>query len=136
MQWSDDAHAGFSRTDNKPWLPVSNDYKNVNVAAQQDDTNSMLALYRRLLALRRESTALTAGSYRTIRAENGVLIYAREDPDQRMLVALNLTRNARTVALSGRVRLSTRLDRQDERASDKLRLRSNEGAIVEADPSA
>ena len=37
-----------------PWLPVAEDYAaSVNVAAQRDDPRSMLALVRRLLALRR-----------------------------------------------------------------------------------
>jgi alpha-glucosidase len=135
MQWSAETHAGFCRPDAEPWLPISAEYERVNVAAQQNETDSMLTLYRRLLALRRKSLALTAGSYRTIRAGNGVFLYAREHADERMIIALNLTRTARTVALSGRTRLSTRLDREDESAIDSLRLRPNEGAILEADPN-
>ena len=136
MQWSAEAHAGFCPPDTEPWLPVSAGYKHLNVAGQQNDTDGMLTLYRRLLALRRESVALTAGSYETIRADDGILAYARMSGSQRMLVALNLTGTPRTVALSGRVRLSTQLDRQSESANGVLRLRSNEGAVLEPERSA
>jgi alpha-glucosidase len=131
MQWNADAHAGFCPPDAKPWLPVSADYQQVNVAAQDNDKDSMLTLYRRLLALRRENIGLTAGSYQTIQADNGVLTYARQGGDQQMLVALNLTGNTKTVALTGRVRLSTRLDREEENVSGRLHLRPNEGAVLD-----
>ena len=53
MRWDAGPHAGFSTAE--PWLPVG---EGAAVAAQRDDPRSMLTLYRRLLALRRESDDL------------------------------------------------------------------------------
>ncbi|HSH05764.1 MAG TPA: alpha-amylase family glycosyl hydrolase, partial [Anaerolineae bacterium] len=61
MQWSAEAGAGF--TTGKPWLPLSADYEQRNVAVQSEDEGSILNLYRRLLWLRRERAALNRGDY-------------------------------------------------------------------------
>jgi len=70
-------HAGFCPPDAQPWLPVAEDHHRVNVTAEQHDPRSVLALYRRLLALRRGNHALTGGAYRTVRAA-GVMAHLRE----------------------------------------------------------
>ena len=51
MQWSADPGAGFS--DGEPWLPIVDSARR-NVEAQRDDPDSVLSLYRRLIAARRE----------------------------------------------------------------------------------
>ena len=61
MQWSDGANAGF--TTGKPWLPIGPNFKTHNVATETADPNSILSLYRRMIALRRDETALREGKY-------------------------------------------------------------------------
>jgi alpha-glucosidase len=70
MQW--DADGAF--TDGRPWLPFAPDHATVNVAAQRDDPDSLLQLYRRLLAARR---AFADAPYRTLSVRENVLTYAR-----------------------------------------------------------
>jgi alpha-glucosidase len=127
MQWSAAPHAGF--TTGRPWLPVSSRHATVNVAAQRDDPRSMLALYSRLLALRRAEPALQVGSFQLLETTGEVLAYLREG---RFLVALNLGDEPQRVPLvrGGAVALSTHLDRADERVGNPLDLRPNEGLIV------
>jgi len=156
MQWSDRPHAGFCPPGAHPWLPVAEDFALVNVAAQRRDPASTLNLHRRLLALRRATPALVHGGYRTVRADAGVYVYLREGDGRggavesgtggpggggpgggRMLIALNLTGAPRQVELDavmrpgGLLRLSTMLDREDERVGAELRLRADEGVIVD-----
>ena len=47
VQWSDARNAGFSTAE--PWFPVNDNYHQVNVQAQEEDENSLLNFYRRLL---------------------------------------------------------------------------------------
>ncbi|WP_394938460.1 glycoside hydrolase family 13 protein [Psychromicrobium sp. YIM B11713] len=57
LPWTTDPEtAGFSPTGTtaRPWLPQPTDWAGRSVAAQQDDPDSTLSLYRRILALRRE----------------------------------------------------------------------------------
>jgi alpha-glucosidase len=84
MQW--DASGSFT-TAREPWLPFASDHERVNVEAQRDDPDSLLSLYRRLLALRRTEPDLLDGAYRTISTDDGVLRFAR---GEHVEVAINL----------------------------------------------
>ena len=134
MQWDATPTVGFSTA--APWLPVGKDRRTANVARQRSEPRSMLALYRQLLALRRRSAALHGGSYRTVRAPDGVWAYVREGDGERWLVTLNFRSRSRRVDLSRVSReavlaLSTGLDRErgvvDLRA---LRLGPDEGLLL------
>ena len=64
MRWDGTDCAGF--TNGTPWLPVANDYRTNNVAAERGDPTSMLTLHRRLLASRR-----ARADRRLVRAREG-----------------------------------------------------------------
>lgn len=61
MQWSPEANAGFSGVN--PWLPVNDDYGQVNVAGKMQNPNSLWAVYRWLISYRHSSPALREGNY-------------------------------------------------------------------------
>jgi oligo-1,6-glucosidase/alpha-glucosidase len=88
MPWNTSANAGF--TNGGPWLPINDDWTTRNVAAQSADPASMLTLYRRLLALRQSTPALSIGNYSAAIGDRNVLAYERCHNSQRLLVALNL----------------------------------------------
>ncbi|WP_307700217.1 alpha-amylase family glycosyl hydrolase [Variovorax paradoxus] len=89
MQWSARENAGF--TTGTPWLRLAADWPTNNVEAQSRDAGSMLALYRRLIALRRAEPALNRGSHEALEAEaeGEVLAYARNWEGRRLVVLLN-----------------------------------------------
>jgi alpha-glucosidase len=87
MQWSADAQAGF--TTGTPWLRLAADWRTHNVEAQSRDTGSMLALHRRLIALRRAQPALNRGDHEALDAGDEVLAFARNHEGQRLVVLLN-----------------------------------------------
>ena len=137
MQWDDTPHAGFSPVE--PWLPVGDDYLGRNVTAQIGDPRSLLSLYVRLLAIRRAEAALNVGRYDAVYSDDHTFAYLRSAGDRRFLVALNLTGEPRTIPVTpttaepaaGRLVLSTKLDREDERVTGEIALRANEGILVE-----
>lgn len=51
IQWNAEKNAGF--TQGTPWLMVNPNYTEINVAAQEQDANSVLAFYKELIALRK-----------------------------------------------------------------------------------
>ena len=97
MPWNDSAHAGFSTVD--PWLPLSDDCHTRNVLAQNDEPNSLLALYRSLLSLRRSHAALAIGDFALIDSAGDVLAYERKHDDERLLIALNLSNQSQPLTL-------------------------------------
>jgi len=130
MQWSAAPNAGF--TTGTPWLPVAADYRETNVETQRCDPESMLALHRRLLALRRAEPALSIGSWAPLDAEGDVLAYVREHEGSRFLVALNLGPSPASLEFdgAGEVALSTSIDRKDVPVRGHVELRGDEGVVV------
>ena len=49
VQWSDEENAGF--TTGTPWLPVNENYKEINVEREERDPDSLLNFYRKAIAL-------------------------------------------------------------------------------------
>jgi alpha-glucosidase len=132
MQWNAQPYAGFS--DVEPWLPVSDDYQVVNVEAEDADPQSLLRLYRQLLGLRRSHPALSIGDYQAVAMTGDLLAYVRHTGNERFLVALNLGEGAyslslKSLGMSGRLVLSTHLDREHEARTDEVSIRGNEGVI-------
>lgn len=139
MQWDGSANAGFSSA--APWLPVSDDYSVVNVQAEDSDPESILTLYRRLLALRRSHAALSVGSYEPVATTGDLLAYIRATENERFFVALNFGEDPYELSLealtgAGLMVLSTYLDREDEAPVRSVGLQANEGVIVRLDGTA
>ncbi len=68
MQWTAERHAGF--TSGTPWLPVNENYRTLNAAAEEKDADSVLHFYRHLAKLRETIPALLDGVYEELLEEN------------------------------------------------------------------
>ncbi|RXG92635.1 alpha-amylase family glycosyl hydrolase [Bradyrhizobium zhanjiangense] len=131
MRWDDSESGGFST--GSPWLPLGPGDA-PNVAQQRRDEHSILALFRALIALRREHACLREGSHAPLRSQNDVLAFKRVTDAGEVLVALNIAAEPRRWHWHGRGRLlmSTHLDRPREPLPDaSILLRGNEGVIIE-----
>ena len=103
MQWNSGLNAGFS-TDNsvKPWLRISDNYKNVNVELEREQPESLLNLYKKLILLRKENIALQEGIFKFIEIgdnSRGCIAYQRLHQDQNLSIYLNLSKKERYVDL-------------------------------------
>ncbi|MGV8026338.1 MAG: alpha-amylase family glycosyl hydrolase [Anaerolineaceae bacterium] len=133
MQWTDDFYAGFSSVE--PWLPLSKNFQNKNVQVEANDPTSMLALYRNLIHLRKQSPILQSGSYLPVEVEApDCFVFERRQAGEHYLVALNISEKATRVHLpdfsKGKILLSTYLDGSNHDVTDDLELRENEGVII------
>ena len=133
MQWSGTApNAGF--TTGTPWLRLGGDWEHRNVESQAGDPASMLALYRRLIALRRREPALHEGTHEPLEAGTDVMAYARSAGTRRLIVLLNFSTSEKPISTdlvpAGAVVLaSTHADRSGTVAG-ALILEPLEGVIV------
>ena len=75
IPWDDGPGHGWP---GRPWLPWPPAPGHRNVATLAADERSILHLYRRLLACRRASPALHAGTWRLLDGPPGILAYERE----------------------------------------------------------
>jgi len=130
MQWEPVPGAGF--TTGEPWLPIG-DASTRSVAAQRGDRDSLLNLYRELLALRRAHASLREGSFRRLEAPPDVLAYERRAGDERALVALSFASEPRELRFEDaplRRALSTDPGRALPERAGGLRLGPSEGLLL------
>jgi alpha-glucosidase len=90
MQWNTQTNAGFSKA--KPWLPVPPSYKTHNVSTESKDPNSVLSMYKKVLALRHTNEALVEGNYVALNEDDAnIMSYLRTYKGKAVLVALNMS---------------------------------------------
>ena len=101
VQWSDSDNAGF--TTGTPWLKVNSNYKDINVQNQENDTDSVLNYYRKLVATRKSpeyKEVFTYGVFEPAYEDTEyVMAYYRVSDNQRILVAANFGKDAKTIEL-------------------------------------
>jgi alpha-glucosidase len=102
MQWdATPPQAGFS-TSATTWLPVASNYKTVNVQTELADPNSILNWYKKLIAMRREMSALRDGGMVMVDTMNStVLSYVRTPltGQNAVVVSLNMTAQPQKISL-------------------------------------
>jgi alpha-glucosidase len=111
MPWAGDAAPFEFTTGAEPaWLPVPEGWRDRTIAAQQVDEESMLALYRAALRIRRRHPALGAGAMTWLPSPANTLAFQRE-PGFVCVVNLNnrpitYPRDQRVLCASGPLRPS------------------------------
>ena len=99
LQWSADPMAGFTTAD-RAWLPIADDYPEVNVEVQKRDEDSFLRLYQTLLRLRNDHEVFTHGAYNQVPDDNAdVLVFERVDTHERFYTVLNFSDTQTSVRL-------------------------------------
>jgi len=90
VQWSADKNAGF--TSGTPWFYINENYKEINVADQEADPNSVLNFYRYAIKLRKELSSVKNGNYEEYgKLSSSFYTYSREDDKEKLLVVCSFT---------------------------------------------
>lgn len=98
MQWDATENAGF--TVGKPWKRVNDNYKEINVATQNDDPNSILNHFRKMSEVRKNNPVLVYGKYEILQKEHPeIYAFTRTLGDNKCLVLLNFTKEEASISL-------------------------------------
>ncbi len=104
VQWDDTENAGF--TSGTPWLKVNPNYKEINVKKQMADEDSVLAYYKKLLALRKSKDwkeVFTYGNFTPLfENEANIFAYKRTLNDKSVIVIANFGEQEKTLSLNQR----------------------------------
>ena len=100
VQWDDGVNAGF--TTGEPWLKVNPNYKQINVQAQVNDEDSVLAFYKKLTRLRKseeyKETIVYGQLIPYLEEEKNLIAYYRKG-EKTLLVLANFQKDPRKVQL-------------------------------------
>ncbi|MGA8854824.1 MAG: alpha-glucosidase [Christiangramia sp.] len=123
MQWNSTEHAGF--TSGKPWLPVNENYKQVNVAVEKENPNSVLNYFKQLTKLRNENQVLVYGDYKLIQKEHpNIYAYTRSLENDKMMILLNFSDSESEIELkddSSKILINNYDDLQSEKGNITLK---------------
>lgn len=90
MQWDSGKYAGFS--EQEPWISAPENHTFINVEAEEQDKDSILNFYRKLISLRKRYGVIQEGTVQFIdQKQPKLLVYMRTMKGQKLLVASNFS---------------------------------------------
>ncbi|KAH6627603.1 glycoside hydrolase superfamily [Chaetomium tenue] len=104
MQWSGEAHAGFTDCERGPWMRVHDLYGDINVERQvREGEGSVLGFWKRMIRFRKEhADVLVHGAFEGFDMENEqTFVFGKRVGEKRAAVVLNFTGEEQTVELPG-----------------------------------
>ena len=90
MQWDNSSNAGFSS--GIPWMPINPNNAAINVNRQEQEPDSVLSYWKKMIGIRKAHPVLTYGAYKPVEIDNEHLfVYYRESDEEKILVILNMS---------------------------------------------
>jgi oligo-1,6-glucosidase/alpha-glucosidase len=127
MLWDEKPNAGFCSDSIKPWLPIAENFREINVAKQSRDAHSLLNFYRQAIRLRNATPALNEGRLEIAEdiCNGRLLAYYRIFGGERLAVLLNMSASTVKNPLEhGHIAIST------HHGAEASRLQPFEGRVV------
>lgn len=91
FQWDDSPHAGF--TSGEPWIKVNPNYNQYNVQAQEQNADSILNYFKKMIKVRKANPVLLYGHYHLLdKKHKQIYAYTRALGDEKFLVLLNFSK--------------------------------------------
>jgi alpha-glucosidase len=107
MQWDAGNMAGFT-TGDTTWMKVNPNFRDINVASQLDDPDSILNFYKKLITLRKENPLFVYGTYELLLANHPKLfVYTRKMGGKQAVVINNFSKKSTRFKVPSSVTYST-----------------------------
>lgn len=87
MQWDSSPNAGF--TSGEPWLGINPNYTRINVENQKNDPHSIYSCYKKLIALRKESPAMSKGDLEILPVDSDTLFALKRTFQNEVLLSFH-----------------------------------------------
>ena len=98
VQWTDGDYAGFSAV--KPWIVLNSNYKQINVANDLNNPDSIWHFYQKLIKLRKELAIILHGDFNLLDEDNlYIFAYVRSYQEQKLYVISNFSAQMQSYVL-------------------------------------
>ena len=87
MQWDSSPNAGF--TSGEPWLGINPNYTRINAENQKNDPHSIYSCYKKLIALRKESPAMSKGDLEILPVDSDTLFALKRTFQDEVLLSFH-----------------------------------------------
>ena len=95
--WNDSENGGF--TSGNAWIKTFY-YKGCSVGEQENDENSVLSFYKKLLKIRARESVITNGIFELLYNEDSVSVYIMRDDVSQIIVATNFSKDEKPMPTS------------------------------------
>ena len=89
MQWSGEVGAGF--TSGRPWLKINGNYKDVNVAEENEKDDGVLAFWKKMISMRKSEPVLAEGKFSSVYEGKRIYAFSRELNGKKMISVCNMS---------------------------------------------
>lgn len=138
MQWDSSASAGF--TAGIPWMKVNENYREINVASQEQDPDSVLNYYRKLIRLKKDpmwKEVFAQGEFLPfLENDEQIFAFARRTEEKQAVMLANFGIDKRTVDLKAELGsevvelLLSNSDRKPERGETNITLYPCDAVVI------
>ncbi len=130
MQWDNSEQGGFT-TAKEAWQKVNPYYKEINVAAQEEDPESVLSFYKQMINFRRaHRDLLVYGTFELLDMDNEQTVtYLKGDGDKQAIITLNFTKEIQPFTMPKGLKGVPKLALSNVEGSSLEQLRPFEGRI-------
>ena len=98
FSWNSGVNAGF--TEGKPWMDCCTNADRINAAAEEEDPDSVLNFYRRLIKARKGRPSVLFGKTEFLLPEDpDLMVYTRTDEEEKLISANNFSAHVREFTL-------------------------------------
>jgi len=118
MQWNDTEFGGFSNKN--PWIKVHENYGKLNIESLEKDKNSILNMYKKLIALRNSEPILQYGEYKELSFSKDFLSFTRTFNGESITCYFNFSNSMHDFSLKENEKI----------LMGKLRVNSNNFLII------
>ncbi|KAK4235489.1 hypothetical protein C8A03DRAFT_36658 [Achaetomium macrosporum] len=125
MQWSGDAHAGFTDCEKGPWMRVHDLYPEINVERQaREGETSVLGFWKRMIRFRKQhADVLVHGAFEGFGMEDErTFVFEKRAREKRAAVVLNFTGEEQVVELPAYEGLVFKIGSYDDAAEAEERV--------------
>lgn len=99
FHWNAEEYGGFSKV--KPWLGMNENYKTINAAQQEQDPDSILNFYKKIIGVRQASECLIYGEIEPILEEHPTIVaYKRKLETEEVVCYFNFSAKIQKVELA------------------------------------
>ena len=90
MQWNSSDGAGF--TTGTPWLKINPNYKEINVERELSKSDGVLAFFKQMVSMKKDSDILRNGSFTELYAGKNVYAFRRQLDDKSLIAICNFSK--------------------------------------------
>lgn len=88
VQWDDSENAGFTTA--KPWFNINDNYTDINVAKEENDSDSILNFYRKCIKFRKNNKVAIYGDYKEyLKNDDEIYMYLRSYNGRKLIIVVS-----------------------------------------------